>query len=111
MRILLHTITIMIIQCGIYIWCNAVWSEAWISAYYIWDKSVMLLLVLCCINPVKAMFPFWVITGIFFAVRLLAEFVAVFTDISHVLFDFKLLFSINLLCTVLVIRNVLKCPK
>lgn len=112
MKLLLHSIAVAVIQCGVYAWCSiGMWSEAWISVYYIWDKSVLLLLVLCCINPAKAMRPFWYVIGAFFVVRLLAEMFAAFVNVEKIIFDFKLLFLINLLCTALVIRNVLKCPK
>src|SRR6478752_8098745 len=113
MKLIIHTITIMLAQMGVYVWyAVADFSKSyWCDAYYIWDKAILLLLVLCCINPMKLMLPFWVITGIFFAVRLSFEFVAMFTEVARILFDYRLMFLINIVCTLLVIRKSLRCPK
>lgn len=112
LKIVLHGVTILIIQIGIYQWYhNADWNnEQWVTAYYVWDKFIFILFVLCCISPVKTMRPFWIVIGIFFVVRLLFE----FWSIEHAvrwLYDYKVMFLINLLCTVLIIRNSLKCRK
>lgn len=112
MKLALHAITITIIQIGIYCWWQrADWEiEAWVNAYYVWEKSVFILLVLCCISPVKALTPFWVVIGIFFVVRLLLEVWSIFDEIGKWLSNYHVIFLINLLCTLLVIRKG-KCLK
>lgn len=117
MKIALHAITISVIQIGIYCWwqrCefgNEVWvsqHEQWVTAYYIWDKLVMFLLVICCISPVKLLHPFWCIVGMFFVVRLCLEFWAIFEDVGKWLTHLHVMFLINLLCTAIV---MIKCRK
>lgn len=112
MKLILHAITIALCQMGVYVWyAVADWNnEGWVTVYYIWDKSILILLVLCCISPVKMMQPFWYITGMFFVVRLLFEFFAIEHSVKW-LYDFKIMFLINLLCTAYVIKKSLKCPK
>lgn len=103
MKIVLHAITIMLAQMGVFVWSRVTWTEEWINAYYIWDKGILVLLVLCCISPVRIMRPYWIVTGVFFAVRLLAEFIAAFYDVQRVLFDYRVIFLTNLLCTAWII--------
>lgn len=115
MKILLHAFTISLSQMGVYVWYQVADfnNNKWVTAYYIWDKSILLLLVFCCIKPSKTMLPFWILTGTFFAIRLVSEFAAIFYDIGKVVTDYRLMFLINLLCTLLIIRMSIlrKCQK
>lgn len=115
LKLLLHSVTIVFIQFGIYAWCQLAdfENEVWVNRYYVWDKVVNLLLVLCCINPVKTLIPFWFTIGIFFAVRLLLE-VSYLTEyceaVNYFLTQFKVMFLINFLCSIIVISKAMKKP-
>lgn len=115
MKIILHAFTISLSQMGVYVWYQVAdfGIKKWVTAYYIWDKSILLLLVLCCISPVKIMRPYWIVTSTFFAIRLASEFAAIFYDIGKLITNYRLMFLINFLCTLLTIRMSQsgKCPK
>lgn len=112
MRTVLHAITILIIQLGIYYFTRkANETEDWANAYYVWDKVVMVLLVLCCIFPKKTLIPFWFVIGIFFVVRLLLEasyLTAIAAQVNNFLTQYRIMFLINFICTGIVLRKAMK---
>jgi|SRR6478609_1899345 len=113
MKLALHIITISLSQMGVYLWQKtADWhSEEWITAYYIWDKLIIFLLALCCILPMKALKPLWIVTGMFFALRLLLEISASIYNIAEFLISFKVMFLINIVCSFIIIKRSTKITK
>lgn len=116
LKIVLHAVTILFIQLGIYAWYQlADFKQViWQDRYYVWDKIVMLLLVLCCIFPKKTLAPFWCIIGTFFVIRLGLEvsyLSTYFEAINNFITGYRVIFLINLVCTVMVlIIQWKRCP-
>ena len=114
MRLFLHAITILIIQIGIFAWYQLADfnNSEWVSLYYVWDKSILVLLILCCINPCKTVVPLWILIGTFFAIRLLCEFFSLFFEIGKFLTQFHVMFLINLLCILYILINqIITCQR
>lgn len=115
MRLVLHALTLVFIQVGIYAWYQLADfdKEFWVTRYYLWDKGVMVLLFLCCVFPVKTLIPFWVVIGMFFVLRLLLE-ISYLTPyvgiINNFLTQYRIMFLINLICTFIIASKALKKP-
>lgn len=114
-RIILHTTTYLLIVIGLLAaYSQADYTqEAWSKYYFIWDKTIALLLILCAIYPLKFFNPIWAVLGVFFVIRLAWEIPAIenYKEWSTPEVKFKL-FLICLLCTLAVLINqVIKCRK
>ncbi len=104
LRVMLHSITIVLIQIGIFAWYQIANfdNEKWINLYYVWDKVVNVLLV-CCIllKPPKTIVPFWVLIGTFFVFRCLLEITQLYNSMNWLmryLTEYHIMFLINLIC-------------
>lgn len=81
-RHILHSTTIAIILMGLLVgYAKSDYSydplNLWNRCYYVWDKGVQALLILCVIFPVKKFNIAWTAVGVFFAIRLVWEWGAI----------------------------------
>lgn len=113
-KALVHIAAIVLIELGLFVaYQHADYTlEVWSKYYYVWDKTVGLLLILCIIYPMNFFKPYWIIMGVFFAVRLLWEIPAIDNyELASNRFKFYL-FLINLLCTITVlVKQMTECRK
>lgn len=104
-KAILHILAILVIEFGLIVaYQYADYTlEEWSKYYYIWDKSVGLLLILCILYPMKFFKPFWIVICAFFVLRLLWEIPAMDNyDLANSRFKNYFLI-IDLLCIILIL--------